>query len=178
MSRFQFRRGVGQFWTHGGNQISFPGGSPGCPLSRRLVTLDASSIRWGYQSSWDHQDSGAWNSADRLLHINVRQLIVSLFFLQENTNLENEAICFDMDNTTAVLCLARQGTSRSETFLSLSERLFAWQSLCAFPCRPCTFQRRTISGQMHSSASRVLQWNGPSKVSVLTIYAGGLRFNR
>lgn len=169
---------MGQSWKHGGNQNSFPGGSPGCPLSRRLVTSDASSNGWGYQSSWDHQHSGPWNSANRLLQINVRQLIVSLFFLQENTNLESEAICFDMDNTTAVLCLTRQGTSRSETFLSLSERLFAWQSLCGFPCRSCTFQRRTISGQMHSPASRVLQWNGPSKVSVSTIYAGGLRLNR
>ena len=58
-------------------------------------------------------------------HINVKELMVPLIFLQQEDHLRDCHICFQMDNVAAVQCVRRMGSSRSHPLLLVSERLFA-----------------------------------------------------
>lgn len=94
------------------------------PLPTIRVISVATNRGWGYQSNQRHQVFNFWLTGERDLHINTRELILPLFFLQQNADLEGEVICFDMGNTAAVHCIARQGTSRPDSLLFLSEQIF------------------------------------------------------
>ena len=94
------------------------------PLPNIRVNSDASNIGWGYQSNWGHQASGHWSTEEHDLHINLKELLIPLFFLQETILPRGTAVCFDMDNTAAVHCVNRQGSSKSDDLLSLSEQIF------------------------------------------------------
>lgn len=125
------------------------------------VTSDASCVGLGYQSSRGHQNSGVWGEAEKLFHINAKELVISLFLIQENPDVEGEAVCFDMDNATAVHCLSRQGTSLSESLLSLSDQICTLAAARRTHCRLSICQEKKTGGRTPSPASRGLQWNGP-----------------
>ena len=59
-----------------------------------------------------------------MLHIKYRELFVVKEWLLRTQIPQETAVRFDMDNSTAVACIKRQGTSRSESLLSLSEDIF------------------------------------------------------
>ena len=88
------------------------------------VCTDASDIGWGYQASDGRQGRGTWDEELRRSHINLRELLVVVYFLRDNPLLENVSIGFRMDNVAAVQCVARMGSSRSVALLETSEVLF------------------------------------------------------
>ena len=94
------------------------------PAPSLLVSTDASDVGWGFQSNQGHQACGAWTKEQRLLSINYRELCVVQEWLLRTQIQQGTAVRFDMDNSTAVACIRRQGTSRSESLLSLSEDIF------------------------------------------------------
>lgn len=93
------------------------------PPSLRVAT-DASDLGWGYQSSQGHQNHGGWKGRLREAHINIRELHVAYRFLLVHKDIRDIGIAFEMDSVAAVYCINRQGTSRSEDLLSLSEKIF------------------------------------------------------
>ncbi|MPC62796.1 hypothetical protein E2C01_056887 [Portunus trituberculatus] len=94
------------------------------PPPQVQVSTDASNVGWGYQSSLGHQVQGRWVKRLEQAHINVKGLWVPFKFLSTHQDLHNVGILFEMDNTSAVHCLNRQGYSKSEVLLSLLERIF------------------------------------------------------
>ena len=55
---------------------------------------------------------------------NVRELLVPLLMFECSPQLTDTAVCFRMDNSTAVSCVNCQGTARSDILLSVTENLF------------------------------------------------------
>lgn len=94
------------------------------PTPSLVVSTDTSDVRWGFQSNQGHQACGGWTEELRLLHINYRELFVVMEWLLRTQIPQGPAVRFDMDNSTAVACIRRHGTSRSESLLSLSEDIF------------------------------------------------------
>ncbi|KAK8390190.1 hypothetical protein O3P69_013038 [Scylla paramamosain] len=95
------------------------------PAPTLTVTLDTSDVGWGYESDQGHQVYGRWEDGMRESHINLRELWMAKEWLLRHPHIRNTAIRFDMDNTAAVQCIARQGTARSSALLKLTEEIFA-----------------------------------------------------
>ena len=95
-----------------------------CPPPQLQVYTDASDSGWGYQAAEGIQGRGLWSPEDRERHVNVRELMVPLLFLHQQSHLTHLHICFHMDNVAAVQCVRRMGSSRSLPLLRTSESLF------------------------------------------------------
>ncbi|KAK4290948.1 hypothetical protein Pmani_036190 [Petrolisthes manimaculis] len=95
------------------------------PTHTVLVATDASDVGWGLQSQLEHQACGGWSEELRLTHINYRELHVVREWLLRFPTPRGTSIRFDMDNSTAVSCIKRQGIIRSESLLALSEEIFS-----------------------------------------------------
>ena len=92
------------------------------PRPSLSVVTDASDWGWGFQSSEGHQDQERWSEARSNLHINARELLVPLLFLQR-VPVQAIGIRFLIDNQVAVACINKQG-SRSRILLEIAESLF------------------------------------------------------
>ena len=67
-----------RFWL---DECSLPTTVPWRPPPPSLrVTSDASDVGWGFQSDQGHQEFDGWTEQERILHINVRELLIPLFF--------------------------------------------------------------------------------------------------
>ncbi|KAK3885786.1 hypothetical protein Pcinc_010021 [Petrolisthes cinctipes] len=94
---------------------------PGC---HNRCILYTESTGWGLQSSDGRQAQGLWTPTQSAFHINAKELIGSLIFLQCFTKIQNTPILFRMDNQIAIQCIWHQGSSHSLLLLSISEELF------------------------------------------------------
>ena len=92
------------------------------PPSVTVVT-DATDIGWGFQTSERHQESGLWTEEWRLQHINMRELQVVYIALSRIPSLAGRSIQVLSDNMAAVQCINRQGSTRCEALLVVSEAL-------------------------------------------------------
>ena len=101
---------------------------PPKPLSsapvRLLMFTDASNTGWG-ATLGDHTAGGHW-SLDELSHINVLELKAVLLGLQAlGKDLYDVHILIHIDNTTAVACIDRCGSTKIP-LLNLTEEIFSW----------------------------------------------------
>lgn len=78
-----------------------------------------SLLRPWLQSSWGHQACGGGSKEMRSLHINLRELMMVKNWLERHPEVSNISVRFDMDNMTAVQCVQKQGTARSDPLLAL-----------------------------------------------------------
>ncbi|KAK3883152.1 hypothetical protein Pcinc_012511 [Petrolisthes cinctipes] len=121
------------------------------------VATDASDVGWGYQSCLGHQRCGGWKEGERLLHINARELMVAKEWLNRHPQFARIGVRFDMDNVAAVQCLQKQGTARSEIFLSLSEQIFAIAAK-----RDIHLSARYVPGRENDWADALSRFRGTS----------------
>ena len=93
------------------------------PAPFLTLTTDASNAGWGYQSSLGHQGQGTWLPSETAWHINSKELATVWKALEAEDDLRDGTVALLTDSTTAVHCLNKQGTVRSENLLRLSEHI-------------------------------------------------------
>uniref|UniRef100_A0A146LQD6 Pol polyprotein n=1 Tax=Lygus hesperus TaxID=30085 RepID=A0A146LQD6_LYGHE len=87
---------------------------------------DSSLTGWGAVSG-DEVISGWWSEEEQLLHINILELKAIFVGLQHfASNLSHCNVIVRADNSTAIACVNRQGTVRSESLLTISRQLWEW----------------------------------------------------
>ncbi|KAK3889101.1 hypothetical protein Pcinc_006844 [Petrolisthes cinctipes] len=64
------------------------------------------------------------SSSKSAFHINAKELLVALMFLQRFPTIQNTPILFRMDTQVAVQCIRRQMSSHSPLLMSITEELF------------------------------------------------------
>ena len=78
-----------------------------------VIYSDASRLGWGCDSQLG-KSGGHWSEEEQTLHINVLELTAAWFALQALVSHQsNKHIRIMMDNTTAVACVNKMGTSHS-----------------------------------------------------------------
>lgn len=90
---------------------------------------DSSLTGWGAVSGTE-EVSGWWTAEERLLHINVLELKAIFLALQHFARSAYDTnILIRSDNKTAIACVNRQGTVRSQKLLDLSHQIWEWCEL-------------------------------------------------
>ena len=98
-------------WLRPGTfQMSVPFRPP--PISIRIFS-DASHQGWGAHSSSGECVRGNWSVTMRTCHINILELVAIYLALRKLRVPRGSHIALHCDNSTAVNCLNRQGSSRS-----------------------------------------------------------------
>ena len=77
----------------------------------KLIYTDASLEGWG-ASYGNTATGGTWLLDERILHINVLEL-KAIFFVLKTLKTKNENVKIMCDNTTAISCINKMGTSHS-----------------------------------------------------------------
>ena len=89
-----------------------------------ILFLDASLTGWGC-SSEHGRTGGHWDSTEVAVSINALELKAGLFALQV---FASDKCCIHvrllMDNTTAVACVNKMGTSHSDTCHNISKQIW------------------------------------------------------
>ena len=91
------------------------------------ITLhaDASNIGWGGVSN-DLTTGGHWSASQANQHINWKELKAAHLTLQSLClGVTNKHVHLKLDNTTAVACIQRQGSTK-EKLMTLTQSIFAW----------------------------------------------------
>ena len=91
------------------------------------ITLhaDASNIGWGGVSN-DVTTGGHWSASEANQHINWKELKAAHLTLQSLClGVTNKHVHLRLDNTTAVACIQRQGSTK-EKLMTLTQSIFAW----------------------------------------------------
>ena len=85
---------------------------PAFPPTMTVYT-DSSYHGEVYHTDTDIQGRVQWSGEDRQKPTNMRELLVSLLLLLQQTHLAHMHVCFHMDGVVAVHCVRRMGSSRS-----------------------------------------------------------------
>ena len=111
-----------QWWLI--NINSFPKPIIDPPYSVDIFT-DACKTGWGVEF-YESSTGGIWDEAEMDLHINEQELkAIQLSLLSFCNDKENEHIHVFSDNTTAVACINRKGSSK-EHLNSLTRQIWLW----------------------------------------------------
>ena len=89
------------------------------------VASDASDEGWGLYFA-GQMERARWAPADALLHINVKELMVLLIFLREfysRCNLRIKTIRWEVDNTSALAYVKKQGGTSSLPLLQVASEV-------------------------------------------------------
>ena len=79
---------------------------------RKVIYIDASHEGWG-ASYGNTPTGGAWLPNEKRLHINVLKLKAIFLALKAFIKTKNEHVKIMCDNTTAIFCINKMGTSHS-----------------------------------------------------------------
>lgn len=95
------------------------------PPPRISAEIDASKEGLGYQALSGIQYQGSWSISQQWLHINVREFMVPVLFLQhcQSESVEHLRVCLHGHPVT-VSCNTQHGSTPSEILLVISENLF------------------------------------------------------
>lgn len=66
------------------------------------MVMDASDLRWEFQTSKGHQGQGSWDPATYSMHINDKEMMVPLLCFHQVPSVCNTLVCFQMDNYVTV----------------------------------------------------------------------------
>ena len=92
----------------------------------RTISTDASSTGWGCECQGT-ASGGQWLPHERAFHINYLELKAVLLALQcFQRDLENKHVRVLIDNTTAVCCVNRMGTSHSDACNDITFTIWSW----------------------------------------------------
>ena len=91
----------------------------------KLIYTDASLEGWG-ASYGNTPTDGAWPLDEKRLHINVLEHKAIFLVLKAFIKAKNEHVKIICDNTTAISCINRMGTSHSMDFHYLTVRIWEW----------------------------------------------------
>ena len=95
------------------------------PEPELVVESDASKKGWGGCTTWT-STGGAWTHMEALEHINVLELQAGFLTLQcFCDSISDKHIRLKMDNTTAVACINKRGSTKAHLF-QLCQQIFAW----------------------------------------------------
>ena len=90
-----------------------------------ILTTDASSLGWGYQTIQGHQGKGTWFSRVRTSQqLQFVRIAVHTTSTTKELSLRDCVFQFLTDNNSVVYCLNHQGTVRSPPLLHFSEEFF------------------------------------------------------
>ena len=78
------------------------------------IYTDASNHGWGIQTSEGHHLQGVWSPGIRHSHINILELVAIYLALKRLPLTVGSHVRIHSDNSTAVNCLNRQGSTRSK----------------------------------------------------------------
>ena len=90
------------------------------------ISTDASTTGWGCECLGT-ASGGQWLPHERVFHINYLELKAVLFALQcFQEQLEHKHVRVLIDNTTAVCCINRMGTSHSDACNDITFTIWSW----------------------------------------------------
>ena len=92
---------------------------------RKVIYTDASHEGWGV-SYGNTPTGGAWLPNEKRLHINVLKLKAIFLALKAFIKTKNEHVKIMCDNTTAISCINKMGTSHSMDCHYLIVRIWEW----------------------------------------------------
>ena len=124
-------------------------------LATYVITTDASLTGWGAQMG-QQSIHGRWTDTDRLNHINYLELKTVLFALQQWKNqLKNQTVLLQLDNTTAVANLLKEGGTQSRSLHYLAAEILTSADLQNISVRPSY-----LPGQMNTQANALSRSKG------------------
>jgi hypothetical protein len=96
------------------------------PEDMIIVRTDASDQGWGaFCLQSDQKAQGRWTSEEKDWHINVRELKAGEFGIRSFKDIcRKKSVKLQMDNTTAVACINRMGTTRSLRLLAVTKEIW------------------------------------------------------
>ena len=151
-----------RWWS---NRRNLTEGVPlGLPLSRKVVTTDASLTGWGATHE-GNSARGVWNSALRgAAHINYLELLAVFLALREfEPHLLGHHVLVRTDNTTTMSYINKQGGTRSQRLCVLAHRLLVWCDSRFLSLTACH-----VPG-LHNSAADLLS-RGPLRYSEWSLH--------
>lgn len=89
-----------------------------------VIFSDASKTGWG--ACWSgNRVNGYWTSEEKVLHINILELLAAFFALRiAAKNINNTQILFRIDNTTAIACINRMGSVQYPHLHKVSQQIW------------------------------------------------------
>lgn len=123
--------------------------SSGSPLSQgepsHMIQSDASSVGWGAVLEGGQVVSGVWNPSERMLHINLLELKALFNALKEFQHLlQGSTVLCQVDNSTVVTYIRKEGGTRSPQLC-----LLVWELLMWCDARQIHLLIRHIPGRMN-----------------------------
>ena len=93
-----------------------------------IIQTDASLLGWGAVClNTGKEANGLWSKEETMLHINVLELMTAWFAIQTLVNVTTGAhVRFQMDNTTAVSYINKQGGTKSCQMVIIAKKIWDW----------------------------------------------------
>ena len=93
-----------------------------------IIQTDASLLGWGAVClNTGKEANGLWSREETMLHINVLELMTAWFAIQTLVNVTTRAhVRFQMDNTTAVSYINKQGGTKSCQMVIIAKKIWDW----------------------------------------------------
>ena len=93
-----------------------------------IIQTDASLLGWGAVClNTGKEANGLWAKEETMLHINVLELMTAWFAIQTLVNVTTGAhVRFQMDNTTAVSYINKQGGTKSCQMVIIAKKIWDW----------------------------------------------------
>ena len=93
-----------------------------------IIQTDASLLGWGAVClNTGKEANGLWSREETMLHINVLELMTAWFAIQTLVNVTTGAhVRFQMDNTTAVSYINKQGGTKSCQMVIIAKKIWDW----------------------------------------------------
>ena len=118
-------------------------------LPTYVITTDASLTGWGAQMG-QQSIHGKWTATEKLNHINYLELKTVLIALQQwKYQLKNQTVLLQLDNTTAVAYLLKEGGTQSR-----SQRYLAAEILILADHHNISVRPSYLPDQMNTQAGR------------------------
>ena len=96
------------------------------PSPEHHIESDASNSGWGGIINGVQRTRGQWTSSETDLHINVKELLAAFFMLRSFCdNCYDTHIRLKLDNTTAVACINRMASTKSQ-LMTVTKQVWDW----------------------------------------------------